>query len=237
MEDPKIPDSVLLLQRAKDFFKSEILTSHEAALKRASALIDYNVHPFLFKYIANFLEGNSEPRSIAKALIYPRILGTSITTIFGMRAQKMINVLFEGMGSAIPGIDIEFIDGLDGRKKYCQLKSGPSNINSADVKTIKDHFSGIKNIARVNNLDLRISDMVVGVLYGEHDDLMAHYIEIERDYPVYAGKLFWHHLTGKEDFYFELIAAIGEIALEVDGREKLEEAITLLANEIEESDF
>jgi hypothetical protein len=49
----------------------------------------------------------------------------------------MIPEIFEGMmGSVVHGIDIEFIDAIDGRKKYCQLKSGPSTINKDDVVTI-----------------------------------------------------------------------------------------------------
>ena len=114
-----------ILNRAKDFFRQNIVSSHiEGALTSASKLEEYNVHPFLFKYVANLLEGNVEPRSIAKGLLYPRFLGISITTIFGMHTQQMINEIFEGMASIVAGIDIEFIDKIDGRRKYCQLKSG-----------------------------------------------------------------------------------------------------------------
>lgn len=158
-----------ILDNAKEFFKNEVIESHlVGACERASKLSDYNINPFLLKYLANFLEGNSDPRSIAKALAYPRLLSTSITTIFGNKAQKMIPAIFEGMlGSTTSGIDIEFVDALDNRKKYCQLKSGPNTINKDDVKTIIDHFSAVRNLARTNSLDVRVTDMIVGVLYGE----------------------------------------------------------------------
>jgi len=66
----------VLLKKAKDFFRSEIVESHiEKACKRAGKLSNYNVNPFLYKYLANFLKGNDTPRSIAEALILPRILG------------------------------------------------------------------------------------------------------------------------------------------------------------------
>jgi len=231
MADPNLNQEILI--RAKDFFRDNIVNSHIiGGLERASKLEEYNIHPFLFKYLANFLEGDASPRSIAKALIYPRILGTSITTIFGMRAQQMINELFEGLGSTTPGIDIEFIDKLDGRKKYCQLKSGPNNINKGDVKTILDHFRDARNLARTNNVGLGANDLVLGVIYGEHIELSGHYLVVEKDYPVFTGKEFWHRLTGQPDFYFKLIEAIGEVVLEVDGRERLEAAITALAAEI-----
>ena len=222
-----------LLDRAKDFFRNNIIDSHiNKACRGAGKLSRYNVNPFLFKYLANFLKGNDDPRSIAEALVYPRLLGSSINTIFGMRIQFMINELFEGYGSLIPGIDIEFIDGIDGRKKYCQLKSGPNTINRDDVKTVFDHFQATKNLARTNNLNIGLSDLIVGVIYGEPHELSSHYRSINREFPVFIGQEFWHHLTGKEDFYIDLIDAVGEVALEVDGRAKLEEVIVALTEEI-----
>ena len=224
----------ILLQRAKVFFKHNIVNSHISALENASRLKDYNVNPFLLTYLANFLEGDSKPRSLAKALIYPRILGTSANTIFGMSTQKMINELFEGYGSLTDGLDIEFIDATDGRKKYCQLKSGPNTINKDDITTILNHFKGIKNIARTNNNKrIELNDLIVGVLYGTPEELSNHYRKISDAHPVYIGQEFWYRLTGSQKFYFKLIDAIGEVALETDGREKLEDAITALAAEIE----
>ena len=182
---------------------------------------------------SHFLKGNDKPRSIAEALILPRILGSSINTSFGMRIQKLISELFEGFGSTTPGIDIEFIDALDGRKKYCQLKSGPNTINYDDVETIFGHFQSTINLARTNNLDIGVNDMIVGVIYGEEQELSSHYKNINTKYPVIIGKDFWYRLTGKENFYFDLIDAVGEVALEVDGTSVLNETINILTKEIE----
>lgn len=226
----------VIIARAKRFFKETIVKSHiEGGLNRASKLSEYNIHPFLFKYLANFLEGNDNPESIAKALIYPRILGTSITTSFGMKTQQMISEIFTGMGSLVPGIDIEFIDAIDKRKKYCQLKSGPNTINKDDIKTIVDHFKGAKNLARTNSLDLRRDDLVVGILYGTKSDLNSHYLKIDEEYPIIIGSDFWHRLTGKQNFYSQLIEAIGEVAVEVNGKVQIEAAIKSLALEIANS--
>ena len=211
-----------ILTSAKQFFREDIVDSHvNKACENAGKLSKYNVNPFLFKYLANFLKGNDEPRSIAEALIYPRILGTSITTIFGSKIQKLISHLFEGFGSTTPGIDIEFYDEIDGRKKYCQLKSGPNTINFDDVETIFGHFQGIIHLARVNNLDIGLNDLIVGVVYGMEDELSTHYKKINKRFPVFVGAELWHRLTGKNDFYFELIDVIGEVALEVDGSQQL----------------
>ncbi|WP_157208577.1 PmeII family type II restriction endonuclease [Mariniflexile maritimum] len=225
---------LILLNKAKEFFRNEIVEKHVIdACNRASKLKNYNINPFLMKYLANFLKGNDDAKSIAEALVLPRILGSSINTSFGMQIQKLISQLFEGFGSTTPGIDIEFIDALDGRKKYCQLKSGPNTINFDDVETIFNHFKGIVNLARTNNLNISINDLVVGVVYGEASELSSHYKRINQNYPVLIGKEFWFRLTGKEDFYLDLIDAIGEIALEVDGTKVLHQTIEALAKEIE----
>lgn len=226
-------ERILLLEKAKDFFRDEIVDSHiNVACKKAAKLSNYNVNPFLFKYLANFLKGNDDSKSIASALVLPRVLGSSINTSFGMRIQKLISELFEGYGSTTPGIDIEFIDALDGRKKYCQLKSGPNTINHDDVKTIFGHFQSTINLARTNNLNIGINDMIVGVIYGQDSELSSHYKRIKERYPVIIGKDFWHRLTGKEDFYLDLIDAVGEVALEVDGTNVLNQTIEALALEI-----
>ena len=222
-----------IIENAKTFFRTEIVESHiDGACERASKLSEYNVNPFLFKYLANFLTGNDTPESIARALVLPRILGSSITTSFGMKIQSLISSLFQGLGSTTQGIDIEFIDEKDGRKKYCQLKAGPNTINYDDVTTIINHFNGVRNLARTNNLNIGINDMIVGVVYGEEIELSSHYKKIGNNYPVYIGQDFWHRLTGKEDFYYQLIDAIGEVALEVDASKVVENTIQKLAKEI-----
>ncbi len=226
---------IQILENAKSFFRNEIVESHiEGACKRAGKLSEYNVNPFLFKYLANFLTGNDDPESIARALVLPRILGSSITTSFGMKIQSLVSSLFQGLGSTTQGIDIEFIDSIDGQKKYCQLKAGPNTINHDDVTTIINHFNGVRTLARTNNLNVGIHDMIVGVVYGEPAELSSHYNRIAQTYPVVIGKDFWHRLTGKKNFYFELIDAIGEVALEVDASKVVEQTIKTLAKEIEE---
>jgi hypothetical protein len=223
----------LIIENAKNFFREEIVQKHiDGACQRAGKLSKYNVNPFLYKYLANFLTGNDSPESIARALVLPRILGSSITTSFGMKVQSMISSLFQGLGSTTQGIDIEFIDEVDGRKKYCQLKAGPNTINFDDVPTIVNHFNGVRTLARTNNLQVGIHDLIVGVVYGDESELSSHYRKIAKNYPVHVGQDFWHRLTGKEDFYFQLIDAVGEVALEVDASKVVETTIQRLANEI-----
>lgn len=114
------------------------------------------------------------------------------------------------------------------------IESWSNTINHDDVTTIVNHFNGVRNLARTNNLNVGINDMIVGVVYGEPAELSSHYNRVGENYPVFIGQDFWYRLTGKDDFYFELIDAIGEVALEVDGSEVVETTIQKLAKEIAE---
>ncbi|MEA3494266.1 MAG: PmeII family type II restriction endonuclease [Candidatus Margulisiibacteriota bacterium] len=221
-----------ILKQAKVFFKQTIAVNHLKNCEKASKLSDYNVNPFLIKYLANFLRGDEKPRSIAEALVYPRILGTSITTSFGNNVQKFISQVLKGFGSAVGGIDIEFIDHEDGRKKYAQLKLGPNCINKDDISTIIGHFKKVRNLARTNNLNIGIDDLAIGVLYGRREELNSFYKKLNFDYPVFVGETFWYRLTGHRKFYFDLINIFGEVAVEVDGTKALKETIDALEKEI-----
>jgi Type II restriction endonuclease EcoO109I len=182
-------------------------------------------------FLANFLTGNSSALSIAKALVYPRVLGTSITTSFGGNIQKFTNEVLDAFGSTTRGIDIEFIDQIDKQKKYCQLKAGPNTINKDDVETIAGHFKAVIRLARTNNMKLSLDNLIVGVIYGENSELSSHYKRITSQYyyPVFIGKDFWHRLTGDEDFYEKLIVTIGSIAKESNYSRELDEVIKHLS--------
>lgn len=223
-----------IIEKAKTFFRDEIAESHRQNTEKLKNINEFNLNPFLDKYKANFLTGNNSPTSIAKALVYPRVLGTSINTTFGNKLQKFCSTVLDGYASTTSGIDIEFVDLLDGRRKYCQIKAGPNTINKDDVKTIDDHFLAIKNLARTNSLTISFNDLIVGVFYGETNELSGHYKKIQTNYPVYIGKEFWYRLTGDENFYTTLTNAIGDVASEYDGSQLIDEVITELAKKIKE---
>jgi hypothetical protein len=220
-----------ILAAAKVWFKDTIATRHIVNTEKLVNPKEFDINPFTAVYLANFLTGNSSPESIAKALLLPRVLGTSITTTFGDGIQKFTGKVLDTFGSPIPGIDIEFIDQTDGRKKYCQLKSGPNTINKDDVITIANHFGSTVRISQRNNLNIPHSDMVVGVIYGEPRQLSNHYKSITKNhhFPVIIGQDFWHRLTGDSDFYNDLLEAIGSVAIEADYSKEFEEVISKLA--------
>ncbi|MDO4160423.1 MAG: PmeII family type II restriction endonuclease [Prevotellaceae bacterium] len=225
-----------IIESGKDFFRKNIIPNHLKNLNSLK-LKDFKVNPFLVNYLAAFLCGDTTPESLAKALIYPRILGTSINTSFGQKIQIFISSIAEIAGSAsgIDGVDIEFIDALDGRKKYCQCKAGPQTINKDDVATILGHFTRLQNKARIDRLPIQINDMIVGVLYGEKEELSGNYKNIDKTCPVYCGAEFWEHLTGDKLFYNQLAKAFGEVVEQdnIDGSQLILAKVKELSVEIE----
>ena len=224
-------DKQMILSKAQQWFLDTIAENHIVNTRKLVDPGEFNINPFLATYLANFLTGNSSPESIAKALVYPRVLGSSITTSFGTNVQKFTSEVLSSFGSTTPGIDIEFTDQVDGHKKYCQLKAGPNTINKDDVESIHGHFGAIQRLSRTNNLRIPSDDLIVGVLYGEHSDLSGHYLRLENDYdhPVIVGNDFWHCLTGDDTFYHDLIAAIVQVAEKADGKRVIEDTIQALA--------
>ncbi len=220
-----------ILQKAKIWFKDSIIENHIKNTLKLMNIKEFNVNPFLVAYLSNFLEGNHDPKSIAKALIYPRVLGTSINTSFGTNIQKFAATVLSSFGSTTSGIDIEFVDMIDGEKKFCQLKSGPDTINKDDVETIAKHFTDVIHLSRTNGVKIGFDNLIVGVIYGEVSDLSSHYKRISKQYhyDVIIGNDFWHRLTGDPDFYIDLIKAIAEVATEADFKHELDQVIETLA--------
>lgn len=226
-----------IIESGKEYFRTILIPNHLNNLNRLK-LNSFNFNPFTINYLAAFLCGNTKPEALAKALVYPRILGTSINTSFGQNIQIFISKLAELTGSAsgIPGIDIEFIDAIDGRKKYCQCKAGPQTINKDDIATILGHFKELIGKARLDRLPIQLDDLIVGVLYGEHEDLSANYRTIGALYNVYSGPEFWERITGDCKFYYRLAKAFGEVVEEdgIDGSLLLRNKIEEIAAEIRE---
>jgi len=221
-----------ILIAARAFFTERVVISHIENTQKLRDIRKFHINPFIIRYLARFAFGNADPVSIAKALIYPRVLGTSITTSFGTHIQYFCKDVLYGYASTTSGIDIEFEDTVDGRHKYCQIKSGPDTLNKDDVPVIKNHFRGLINLGRTNGIRIASDDCIVGVLYGTKEDLSGHYLRINEDYPVYCGQEFWKRLTGDPQFYFDLIQVFSDVAEEMDGTQLLQETVNALAESI-----
>lgn len=230
----KAVDTGEMLAKAHGFFEREIAARHVRNVKKLSKLDEFNVNPYTVYYLAAFAFGDTSSTSLAKALIYPRALGTSIATTFGAHIQTFCHTVLGGFPSVVPGMDIEFDDQVDGRHKYCQIKAGPQTINHDDVTTIANHFRSLRNLARTNGLPLNdATDCCVGVLYGTPDDLNTHYRLLAEDYPVLVGEDFWLRLTGDRAFYGKLSMAFAACAKDYVATNALDKTVELLARDIE----
>ena len=221
-----------------NYFEKNIFEKHlSAIIKSHSKLKTYSINPILVKYLSKLLENDYTPLGVAKALFYPRVLGTSISTSFGTRIQNMFVELEIADGSMIKGMDIEFIDKIDNRKKWCQLKSGPNTINHEDVAPLIAKFSNAINLGRTNRAlqGINNTDFIVGVLYGESDELSMHYKTIDKTYPVIIGKEFWHRITGFPNFYSVLVTELHKTINNLDTQDKFNNGCLVLAEEIKNS--
>lgn len=227
-----------LLKLIVEYFQKNIFENHiNASLNSNSKLKSYNINPIVVKYLSKILEDNYTPLGVAKALFYPRVLGTSINTSFGTRIQNMFVDLNIAEGSKIKGMDIEFVDKLDKRKKWCQLKSGPNTINSEDVQPLIKKFTSTIQLARTNRaLDgISNNDFIVGVLYGEISELSMHYKEIDKTHPVIIGRDFWHRVTGFPKFYDGLVTELQKCINKLDTKDLINVGCDKLALEIQNS--
>lgn len=227
-----------LIQEIVGYFKVYIFENHiTASINTHSKLKSYNINPIVVKYLSKVLENDYTAIGVAKALFYPRVLGTSINTSFGTRIQNMFVDLKIAEGSLIKGMDIEFMDKIDNRRKWCQLKSGPNTINSEDVKPLIRKFTDTINLARTNKAfkNINNTDFIVGVLYGEQDELSMHYKLIDKTHPVIIGKEFWHRVTGFPKFYDGLVQNLQSLIENIDTQDLINLGVEKLAKEIESS--
>ncbi len=231
---PTSEENQLVLDKAGEWFLQKIIQNHILNTEKLQTSDEFNLNPLLAPYLSAFLTGEVTPIGIAKGLIYPRVLGTSITTSFGTNIQSFISeVLVDAYGSLAQGVDIVFKDKVDGLTKYAQLKLGPNTINKDDVKSIHDHFGGVKNLARTNNVRLNADSLIVGVMYGADAELSQHYKNLRdiHHYPTFVGKNFWVRLTGDEYFFEKLVQTISSTLSSVNSLSLIEDTVSKLSTD------
>ena len=221
-----------IIESGKQYFRSIIIPNHLKNLDKLH-LSSFDINPFFINYVTTLIEEDSHFIGLAKALVYPYIFDKVIGKSGGQDVRSLVFKLQEvtcGV-SSFEGIDFEFVDAIDGCRKYCQFKAGVKTIVTDDIATILSHF---KPLISQPNLDLQFEDLVVGVLYGEKVDLSAYYKSIDTHYPVLCGSDFWLHLTGDKNFYNRLLKAMGEVLDEGDfeGSDLIHDSIEEIAEEI-----
>lgn len=229
-------------QLAKEYFHKEVATVLLKKIKDGHKLSGFNINPFLLVTLGKGLFGEATSLNMAKSILYPRVLGTSISTTLGDRMQKFC-VHVGASPSSTPGMDIEFEDRVSGGKVIMQLKAGPNTINSGDVAPIlRDMLSAYRLLQQ--NRALTMPTFAMGIVYGTMEELSGHYRKIQvsgvgaqPNIPIYIGRDFWHRLTGNSEFYTSLISVFLELFDQEDYSKYLENDLLELSNEIEEKYF
>lgn len=221
-----------IIESGKQYFRSIIIPNHLKNLNKLH-LSSFDINPFLINYLAAFIKEDSQIIGLAKALIYPYIFDRVIDASGEQDVQSLVSQLqnITGGASSFDGIDFEFVDAVDGRRKFCQFKAGGKTISKDDIAAVLSHF---KPLISQQSSDLQFEDLVVGVLYGEKDNLSDYYKAIDTHYPVLCGSDFWQHLTGEKNFYARLLKTMGEVLDEGDfeGSELIQKPVEEIAEEI-----
>jgi hypothetical protein len=225
---PPPPDAGKIVSAFRVWYAEAIINNQIESVRKAGKIANYSINPFMAPLVYAFFTaiegGDGEPHKvsegIASALVYQKIVGTSLSTSMGTLFQQFIAAELEKCGrggsSVTSGMDLEFYvqEGGEVRRKFLQLKLGPQTINSGDVTSIVDDFIAVRNLARTNDMKIRSDDFYVGVIYGCPDDLSANYKKITNKYgyPVLIGAELWSALFGIPDLYSMLIKAAAEVA-------------------------
>src|SRR5579859_5930094 len=92
-------ERTIIINEFKVWFRDTLAESHKKNTKKLKNIKKFQINPFLLYYLASFLEGNTDSASLAKVLVLPRVLQTSITTSFGIRMQRFITKTLGATGS------------------------------------------------------------------------------------------------------------------------------------------
>ena len=119
------------------------------------------------------------------------------------------------------------------------MKSGPNTIKYEDVNPLLRKFNSTLKLGRTNKAfkEINNNDFIVGVLYGEIDELSAHYRIINKSHPVYIGKELWYRITGFPNFYNKLVIELHKSITNLDTKDLLKNGCLSLEEEIKNSPF
>jgi hypothetical protein len=88
-----------------EIMKKIIIHNRKKATNKFVKIEEYQINYFLINYLCKFFGEDVNPETLSKALYYPKVLGTSLTTSFGTNTQKLFVTLNLAKSSLIQGID------------------------------------------------------------------------------------------------------------------------------------
>ena len=198
-----------LVVQIEKWFTEVIIANNKNNLDGLRTSGAFTINPYLPRYISLATTGDITAEGIARSLVFSRAFVTSLNTSFGDRLQIFISDQIKQVaGSLIKGIDIEFDDCIDKKRKYAQIKAGPNTINGEDVEPIFKMFNGIKNKAKRDGNPITDDQLMIGVIYGSDTSLNSHYKKLKGlNIPVHVSDNFWERLTGEKNFEQRLVDA------------------------------
>jgi hypothetical protein len=191
------------LQKVEQFVDMNIIDFHNAKLESIKALqlghLLERKNPYLFK-AKNITTVEDYVRNLLDAHLY-----SQEETMFGNFLEKLAIFVcgeaFGGQKTPAEGIDLDFT--RDGKRYLVSIKSGPSWGNSQQILKMLDNFAKAK---RIMNLD----DVCClnGCCYGRDNQ------ENKGTYIKKCGQSFWEFISGRSDFYKEIVEPLGHKAKE-----------------------
>lgn len=188
------------LQKVRDFVDNNINMFHQSKLDSIKKLKLKKLlkakNPYLFK-AKNVTTAGKFIRNLLDAY-----LSSQEETMFGNFLEKLAifacEVAFRGQKAPADGIDLDFT--RDGNRYLVSIKSGPHWGNSSQIRKMKDDFKKAKKILGQNVV------CVNGCCYGKDRN------ENKGDYIKKCGQSFWEFVSGRPDFYKEIIEPLGHEA-------------------------
>lgn len=190
------------------YVEDNIGTFHEKRIRSLDNLqlikILQRKNPYLFK--AKWVLTAGE---IVKGLIDAHI-SSNEETIFGDWLEGLAIFInheaYGGRKSSASGIDLEF--DKDNIRYIIAIKSGPNWGNSSQINKMISDFKSAKKTLRTGNSRINVQ-AINGCCYGKTDNSPD-----KGDYFKYCGQKFWEFISGKNNFYIEIIEPLGHKAKE-----------------------
>ncbi|HJW65270.1 MAG TPA: PmeII family type II restriction endonuclease [Candidatus Bathyarchaeia archaeon] len=190
------------LDKVVAFVDSKIADFHSSKLAAIKCLelshLLKRKNPYLFK-----------AKNITTVEVYVRYLldaylSSQEETMFGTFLEGLAiyvcGLAFGGQKAPAEGIDLDF--SRDGKRYLVSVKSGPDWGNSGQVRKMKDDFRKAKKIIGQDVV------CVNGCCYGRGKK------ENKGDYIKKCGQSFWEFISGKPEFYKEIVEPLGHKARE-----------------------
>jgi len=199
------------LEKVLDFVDSNIGIFHQSRIDAIKKLRMYDLlkrkNPYLFK-AKNITTAGEFIRSLLDAY-----LSSQEETMFGTFLERLAIFVcqesFGGNKTPAEGIDLDFMK--DGKRYLVSIKSGPNWGNSRQIAKMRDDFRRAKKILGYEDVTC-----VNGCCYGRDVN------ENKGDYIKKCGQSFWELISGRPEFYKEIIKPIGHKAKERNDEFKTE---------------